>query len=375
MKKIIPFLFLAQSLSFMAFSQVGIGTLSPNTSSILELKSSNKGLLFPRTSTTTRLTMTGAKGLMIYDTTLNLFYYHSGSSWLQIPSGPHPIVRWGLSQWDDATLYNLTSGNVSIGTDVPSNYKLFVNGTLYVSHVDKSTLRVGGVPSTTEARIIWDLPSNSMDYNITQNLNHLYISRTTGAAGFTSDMVVDPNGFVGIGTSDPQTKFNIQNGSDVGNASGGFIQLGHTSELNIGIDNNEIQARNNGAVYRLHLNNGGGTVQIGNAIAPTTYSLAVNGKVICEELKIQASSNWADYVFADNYSLRSFDELRKYISVNHHLPNIPDAKTVETEGIVVGDMQRRMMEKIEELTLYILQLEEKSRAHDKEIELLKAGRS
>ena len=51
--------------------------------------------------------------------------------------------------------------------------------------------------------------------------------------------------------------------------------------------------------------------------------------------------------------------LSDFIATHHHLPNIPDAATIESEGIEVGEMQKRMMEKIEELTLYILQLEEK----------------
>ena len=55
--------------------------------------------------------------------------------------------------------------------------------------------------------------------------------------------------------------------------------------------------------------------------------------------------------------LLSLKELGEYIRVNKHLPNIPDAKEVETKGLSVGEMQKKMMEKIEELTLYILMLE------------------
>ena len=113
-------------------------------------------------------------------------------------------------------------------------------------------------------------------------------------------------------------------------------------------------------------------MQIGSFVAPSGYTLAVTGKVICEELKIQATP-WADYVFQSDYKLKSFDELRSFIQTNHHLPGIPDAKTVEENGIELGDMQIRMMEKIEELTLYILQLEEKQVSLQHEIDLLKTA--
>jgi hypothetical protein len=98
------------------------------------------------------------------------------------------------------------------------------------------------------------------------------------------------------------------------------------------------------------------------ATLPAGYLLAVDGKIISEELKVQLSGSWPDYVFQDNYDLKSFDHLRSYIKENKHLPNIPAAAEVEKNGIEVGDMQRRMVEKIEELTLYILQLEERLKA-------------
>jgi hypothetical protein len=88
----------------------------------------------------------------------------------------------------------------------------------------------------------------------------------------------------------------------------------------------------------------------------TGYKLAVSGKVICEELKVKLSGNWPDYVFDAKYKLPSLSEVEKYIKENKHLPNIPAASEVETNGMEVGDMQKKMMEKIEELTLYVIEL-------------------
>ncbi len=70
-------------------------------------------------------------------------------------------------------------------------------------------------------------------------------------------------------------------------------------------------------------------------------------------------SSIPDYVFASDYALMTFQELRDFISVNKHLPNVPSAKEYEIEGVDLGEMNRVLLEKVEELTLYILQLEER----------------
>ena len=101
--------------------------------------------------------------------------------------------------------------------------------------------------------------------------------------------------------------------------------------------------------------------------------MEVKGKIIAEELRVQAYASWPDYVFGDAYNLMPLDELQKSINTYKHLPNIPTAKDVAENGILVGDMQKRLMEKIEELTLYILELNEINKQQQGEIEKLKTG--
>jgi len=87
------------------------------------------------------------------------------------------------------------------------------------------------------------------------------------------------------------------------------------------------------------------------------YKLAVDGKIIAEELRIQNSIDWApwpDYVFEKEYKLRNISELEKYLNENKHLPEVPSAKNIKDDGIVIGDMQITLLKKIEELTLYII---------------------
>jgi hypothetical protein len=77
--------------------------------------------------------------------------------------------------------------------------------------------------------------------------------------------------------------------------------------------------------------------------------------------------NIPDYVFAPDYRLMSFQELRDYLNTNRHLPNIPSAKEMEAQPVDLGELTRLLLEKVEESTLYILQLEER-------IKVLEAGK-
>ena len=95
-------------------------------------------------------------------------------------------------------------------------------------------------------------------------------------------------------------------------------------------------------------------VTIATDVPKPGFELSVNGQVVCEELLIQDSADWPDYVFDQDYALKPLEEIEAHIQTRKHLPGIPTAEKVAASGISVGDMQKRMMEKIEELTLYII---------------------
>ena len=86
--------------------------------------------------------------------------------------------------------------------------------------------------------------------------------------------------------------------------------------------------------------------------------LEVNGTVRAHRYLAELV-NWPDYVFHDDYDRLSLDELRQFIDIEGHLPNVPSAYEMENAPVDIGEMMRLQMEKIEELTLYILELEEK----------------
>ncbi len=187
------------------------------------------------------------------------------------------------------------------------------------------------------------------------------VFRTGGA----DRLYMDQSGNTGLGTATPLTRMHIASGADVSLTTHGYLMLGPVSGSNIVMDNNEIMARSNGAVGALVMQNDGGTVRIGAQAVPSGYKFAIDGKMICEEVRVQLKANWPDYVFRKDYNLMPLRQLKTFIETNNHLPNIPKATIVEKEGVEVGDMQKKLMEKVEELTLYIIDLQ-------KQIDELKA---
>ncbi|PXY46484.1 autotransporter outer membrane beta-barrel domain-containing protein [Flavobacterium hydrophilum] len=108
---------------------------------------------------------------------------------------------------------------------------------------------------------------------------------------------------------------------------------------------------------------------INTNIIPTGYTMAVKGKFITEEVKVQTYTNWPDFVFKKEYNLPTLSEVEQHIKENGHLQNIPSASEVSENGILLGEMNAKLLQKIEELTLYIIQQEK--RFNDQEARLKK----
>ena len=93
-------------------------------------------------------------------------------------------------------------------------------------------------------------------------------------------------------------------------------------------------------------------------------SMSVNGSLRANQMKVNLDHAAPDYVFHKDYNLRPLSEVESFINQHHHLPEIPPGKTLETEGINIADMEMSLLKKVEELTLYVIELQ-------KEIEQLK----
>jgi hypothetical protein len=109
-----------------------------------------------------------------------------------------------------------------------------------------------------------------------------------------------------------------------------------------------------------------GNVGIGT-ITPGAYKLAVEGTIGGRRIKVTQQSTWADFVFQPDYQLPSLQEVENYINTNKHLPGIPTTEEVQKEGVDVGEMNKLLLQKVEELTLYMIKIQ-------KEVDQLKISR-
>ncbi len=147
-----------------------------------------------------------------------------------------------------------------------------------------------------------------------------------------------------------------------GNAYGvyGRANGGSTSNTVYGVYGSSSGASNHWAGYFAGTTYAS-TLRVGTTDAASGYALSVGGKMICEEVKVALETNWPDYVFADDYKLMPLEELKAHIEKNNHLPGLPSAETVEADGgYNVGELQVKLLEKVEELTLYIIRLSEEN---------------
>lgn len=86
------------------------------------------------------------------------------------------------------------------------------------------------------------------------------------------------------------------------------------------------------------------------------------GGIWCQEVIVQYDNPWADFVFDESYKMMTLPELESFIIKNKHLPEIPSAKEIETTGINLGEMDAKLLQKIEELSLYIIDLQKRINA-------------
>jgi len=167
----------------------------------------------------------------------------------------------------------------------------------------------------------------------------------------------NPTIFTGVGTQELNRYLTLINSTGLGSASG--LKAGG---ILIADAYNYADPAKSDLVVK-------GSVSIGT---PTSqgYKLAVNGTIRAKEIKVE-SANWPDYVFGENYDLRSLSEVEQFVKANKHLPGIPDQEQVEKEGVNLGEMNRKLLEKVEELTLHLIDEQKARLAMEKEIAALK----
>jgi hypothetical protein len=104
---------------------------------------------------------------------------------------------------------------------------------------------------------------------------------------------------------------------------------------------------------------------------PKTYRLAVNGDAMFTRIKVKQYATWPDYVFHRHYQLPSLENVEDFIKKNHHLPAVPSTEEIQKTGLDLGDNQVMLLQKIEELTLYIIDINKQMIDISKKVENLK----
>ncbi|MGJ1439055.1 hypothetical protein ACR79U_24245 [Sphingobacterium siyangense] len=105
---------------------------------------------------------------------------------------------------------------------------------------------------------------------------------------------------------------------------------------------------------------------VGIGTLKPTERLSVNGKIRAHEIKVE-TTNWPDYVFTDEYQLPTLKETAEFIENNKHLPGVPKAAQVEQDGLSLGEMNRILLQKIEELTLHMIDKDRRIEALEKKL--------
>ena len=261
------------------------------------------------------------------------------------------------------------TGNVCIGASPLAAYKFDVIGGDVRFRNDATNMNLY-LRSNSTRSIFFRNNSEVNEAAIKSIGQNLYLGR----GNVFTDLTIDEDGDVGIGGEIvPVSQLQVVGGYEVNYTNHGHLMLGQESLSNMILDQNEILARNNGNAADLFVQHDGGNLLLcgleGGAVGigitagssiPAGSLLAVDGKITCEEVLVKLSQNWPDYVFADDYKLPELSDVKSFIQENKHLPGIPKASEMEKNGQNIGEMQRLMLEKIEELTLYIIELKKEN---------------
>lgn len=408
-------------VGFAQKDNVGIGTTKPDQSAILDLSSTNKGLLMPRVTLQQRNSIQNpANGLIVYQTDLlSGFYYYDGKEWKNIGSETSQksvadAFNWGLTGnagtnsgnflgTTDAQPLRFKVNNTNYGGLTPTGSS---NGSVYLGFLSGDNISSIGTNVGIGAYAITGvLPSPN---NGSNGVNNVAIGNGTLYANRNgSDNLALGNSAL-ISNSDGSNNVSMGSNSLRTNTTGsGNIALGRLSLFTNGTGSDNVAIGTNAGYSAAGSSNifigqsagyseaGSSTLYIANSSTTTPliygdfatkylavgevaasdraaatsggYRLLVKGGMITEKIKVATAgtADWADYVFEEGYKVMPLEEVEAYITENKHLPNVPTTAEMIINGNDLQKTDAKLLEKIEELTLYLIEM-------NKEIKSLKA---
>lgn len=288
-----------------------------------------------------------------------------------------------------------TTGNVGIGTTSPTN-KLDVRGTITMENGTNATIFTG-IGNTELNRYLTLINSTDLRSASGLKAGGVLVADTYDFANpAKNDLVVKGN--VGIGAKVPSDLLEINHGverkgitivgdgdanaytdilfkiNNIAALSSGAVTAWNISHRKDGYfsDNStpgssfEFYSLRKGGGYfaPLSFKSNGDVILASNknatsgnvGIGTTTpkEKLSVNGNIRAREIKVE-TANWPDYVFEENYEIKSLAEIEAFVNEHKHLPGIPGKKEAEEAGVNLGEMNRKLLEKVEELTLHLIE--------------------
>ncbi|WP_108868886.1 hypothetical protein [Aquimarina aquimarini] len=362
----------AQSqITELANGNVGIGTINPETKLHLGGLGAANGIQFENKF---KIRTSG-------DNNNHFVLEH------QAPDGNLFIRSKKDSIYSGDIILNDLGGKIGIGTRTPSN------GLVHIYR--KAT--TGGFPSVT--------PANA-GLRIQDNGSSLYLDGNTMYSNGNMILGTIANKSFSIGTNNVE-RFKITNAGNVGigtrspsnglvhiyrNATtGGFPSVTpanaglriQDNESSLYLDGNTMYSNGNmilGTIANKSFSIGTNNVErfritntgdVGIGVVNTKgFKLGVKGRIAAEEVKVALHAQWADFVFDKEYVLPTLQEVETHIKEKGHLKDIPSAEEVKKDGFFLGQMDARLLQKIEELTLYTIQQDKKLKSQDSKIEKL-----
>jgi hypothetical protein len=446
-KLLLSLFFMAGVVGAFAQKNVGIGTIAPEESAVLDLTSTNKGFLMPRmTSEEKNYIKNPAKGLMVYQTNeASGYYFYNGTQWKPLsendqksiaidpndwsfggntpPTGSYvgtngssaePLilkasgVRTGFFNSSGATFLGANAGvlttggsNTAVGgsalssnTTGTNNTAIGANALRVSTAADNTSIGSASLYSNTLGSGNVAIGTASLFTNVDGNYNTAIGGQAArlnqsgsnnfalGYAALYSNVTGSGNTALGPNAlrSNASGSGNTALGGDAGYAATGSnnVFLGSSAGYNSTGNNQLYIANTNTATPLIYGDFAAKYVTIGDVPASAAkrgdaaaagYNLLVKGGILTEKVKVAlvTTTDWADYVFEKEYKekMLSLEEVEKFTLANKHLPNVPSAQQMVDNGMEVGQTSKMFMEKIEELTLYIIEL-------NKEVQKLKA---